>query len=76
VIDEFLQHRLLVFCEVFALSALQAFGHRRHHRIGIKLTMRMVQRHADFDATIFEGQYVLDARNVSELAGTVAPRLY
>ena len=50
-------------------------GDRRHERVGVDLSMWMMQRDSDFDAAVLEGHDILHVRDGPELAVAVCPHL-
>src|SRR5687768_431528 len=58
-----------------ALCCQLARGDRRHDRVCVDLSVRMMQRHADFDAAIFERHHVLNFGYLTERAVPIGPYL-
>src|SRR5687768_5387893 len=63
-------------CRVeIALCSQLSRRDRWHKRVRVNLSVRMMQRHADFDAAVFEGHHVLDFGYRSELSIAIGPHI-
>jgi hypothetical protein len=61
---------------VFALLLELARRHGRYEWIGINLAVRMMERHANFDAAILEGKHILNLVARSERCVPIGPDVH
>src|ERR687898_485052 len=73
--DEVLQDAASMGLVIFQGDLLHPRRHGRNDRVGINLTMRVMQCNADLRTAILKRQYVVDAGKVAQLLGSVRPNL-
>ena len=75
MIDQILEQAPTIQGVVLELRSQLSRWNRRHERVRVDLSVRMMKRDAHFDAAILERHHVLHVRDSSELDVAVAPHL-
>jgi hypothetical protein len=71
--DHVLERTARVLAVISSGDGVHSGGYRRHDRIRVDLSVRMMQRHADLGSAILERQDVLDIRLCRERLRARAP---